>query len=159
MTERLASKTIWFDWLRDRAYDTVFHAGDTTQQFLWDAVYGPENTRQNSYTSRQICRQVRKGEVPFTRLEQSTFQKILKRHENEKLLDFWRHRSALLKHPNKKELVASYIKLEKQQRQKAKSQSHAEQREAKQQLEKQFREISSLKSAQASTSRHRKKQR
>lgn len=51
----------FLDTLRDWAYDTVLHVGDTASQFLWDVIAGPDEGRQQAYTTRQRAMQERKA--------------------------------------------------------------------------------------------------
>lgn len=100
-------KSIW-DRLRDAAYDTVFHAGDTAQTFLWDAVYGPSDVRSENFQKRQLGKQGRTTVKPLTKKQQNIFCKILKRGENERLIDYWKRQKAMLSIPDKLRMIEAY---------------------------------------------------
>lgn len=44
----------FFTKLRDFAYDTVFHVGDTVLQLTADLIHGPDNYWSGGYHKRQI---------------------------------------------------------------------------------------------------------
>jgi len=71
----------FFGWLRDGAYDTVFHVGDTAQNFMWDAVYGPNDNRNEKFHKRQLGKNGRRTRKPLTKKEQGVFCKILMRRK------------------------------------------------------------------------------
>lgn len=132
-------------WIRDRLYDTVFHVGDTTQEFLWDMFQGPNDARNQGYHSRILDSRHRRGQLPLTSTERLSFEKMMVRSEGERLTDYWRRKKALLDFPNKKALVSGFDALEKQ-KQKVSSQkeSVAKLQELKR-LEAEFRAIKNLK--------------
>lgn len=131
-------------WLRDRLYDTVFHVGDTAQNFLWDAVYGPSPKRSKKYHKRQIGRNNRNVEVPLTKEERMVFTKILERSNGEKLLDYWKRQRALLNYTDKQSLVHEYCKKERALEAAQKTENSLQRQKKIQQLEEQFRKIKHL---------------
>jgi len=134
----------FFGWLRDGAYDTVFHVGDTAQNFLWDAVYGSSDNRSQKYHSRQIDKHDRKSERPLTLEERTIFAKILKRSKGESLIIYWKRQKALLRYPNKLGLVHEYRQKEnKITKLKKKNQTVQAYKEIEK-LEKQFRNIQNV---------------
>lgn len=108
LNEETKPPPIW-GWVQDRLYDTVFHIGDTTQQFLWDMMQGPENPRQEGYVRRQSSRKERQGQPPLSKQQQQVFAEITQRQAGEGLLDFWKRRGSLLSAPNKPEIITSYL--------------------------------------------------
>ena len=134
-----------FDWIQNRLYDTVFHVGDTAQNFLWDVFQGPESNHSQGYHHRQLGKRQRQGETPLTSLEKQTFEKVLKRYPNEKLTHYWKRRKALLNHPDKKNLVHQYQAIERRKEQNSKTQSNQGQKAEQQKLEAEFRALTSIK--------------
>lgn len=134
-----------FDWLMDRAYDAVFHVGDTAQEFLWDVVKGPQDQRTAAYHSRILDSHHRRGEFPLTQQERQSFERMIVRSPDERQMDYWKRQKALLAFPNKKALVSGYMALEKQ-KQKLSSQKDSQKKAQElKRLEAEFREITSLK--------------
>lgn len=100
-------------WLRDRAYDAVFHLGDTALQFTADMIRGPESQRHDHYTGRQLRKQERKSSPatrqagkPLNYVERQAFQQMTKRKAGESLIEHWKRRKQLLQHPDKRQLIA-----------------------------------------------------
>jgi len=134
-----------FDWLRDRAYDTVFHVGDTTQNFLWDAVYGASDMRSEKFHKRQLEKNARKTKKPLTKKEQGVFCKILKRGENEGLLEYWKRQKTLLNFPDKLRLIEKYRLKETKLAGLMKDYNNSTHRQKEiEKVEKQFRKIQSV---------------
>jgi len=131
-----------FGWLRDRAYDTVFHVGDTAQNFLWDAVYGPNDLRSEKFHKRQLGKNARKSKKALTKNEQGIFCKILKRGENEGLLEYWKRQKALLSFPDKLRLIEKYrLKESKLERLMKDYGNSAHRQKEIEKVEKQFRKM------------------
>ncbi len=109
-------------WLRDRAYDTVFHTGDTALQFTADLVRGPGNIRHGPYIERQLGKQERKStppltiktkpEKPLNFSEKQVFTQMLRRQAGESVIEHWKRRKGLLKHPHKRQLISVEQKIE-----------------------------------------------
>jgi len=84
-------------WLRDHAYDTVFHVGDTALQFTADLIRGPDNMRHIPYIERQLGKQERKSapppttkikpEKPLSFSERQTFTQMLRRQAGESVIE------------------------------------------------------------------------
>lgn len=102
--------------IRDRLYDTVFHVGDTTQEFLWDIFQEPNDTRNQGYHSRILDSCHRRGDVPLTYTERLTFERMIVRSDGERLTDYWKRKKALLEFSNKRVLVSGLNALEKQKK-------------------------------------------
>ena len=104
--------------LRDFAYDTVFHVGDTALQFTADLIHGPDNywsggyhRRQSEKAERKNAKAIQKGEKPAPRLDagdRKVLDEMLKRQKNETTIEHWKRRKAMLDYPNKRELVDQY---------------------------------------------------
>jgi len=104
-------------WLRDRAYDTVFHVGDTALQFTADLIRGPDNMRHIPYIERQLGKQERKSappptnkikpEKPLSFSERQTFTQMMRRQAGESVIEHWKRRKELLKHPHKRQVIAT----------------------------------------------------
>ena len=137
--------------LRDQAYDVVYREGDTALQFLADLIRSPDEGRTEKYHSRELHRREKAGETPLTSEDKIIFQKILARHENEKVIDYWKRKKAFLAFPHKKDLVAQYRKLERRKERSDQLTASQEKREALQKLEEEFREITSLRYASQQT--------
>lgn len=133
-----------FDWLRDRSYDTVFHVGDTAQEFLWDVVQGPQVQRTGAYHSRILDSSRRRGELSLSFSERQSFEKMLSRTEGESIIEHWKRRKALLQFANKKALVSGYDALEKQKQKLSTQQNGQVKASELKKLETQFKEITSL---------------
>lgn len=110
-------------WLRDRAYDVVFHVGDTALQFTADMIRGPENSRHDSYAARQLQRQERKpmsalkaatAKKPLSFSEGQIFSEMLRRRNNESIIEHWKRRKDWLQHPHKRQLIAVEQKIERE---------------------------------------------
>lgn len=108
-------------WLRDRAYDAVFHVGDTALQFTADLIRGPDNARQGGYADRQLKMQDRKNppatqkakpEKALNYSEKQTFTQMMRRQVGENLIEHWKRRKSLIQHPHKRELIAVEQKVE-----------------------------------------------
>jgi len=108
-------------WLRNRAYDTVFHVGDTALQFTADLIRGPDNIRHDPYSERQLGKQERKTPPPTTKAkpekplsfsERQTFTQMMRRQAGESVIEHWKRRKELLKHPHKRQLIAVEQKVE-----------------------------------------------
>ena len=132
-------------WITDKLYDTVFHVGDTTQQFFWDMAYGPENSRTKEYNHRRLKQRERRGETPLTCSDKTVFEKILCRYEGERFTDYWKRKKILLAHSNKKGLVKQIVNVEQQKQKVSQIASSQKQKAQKEKLEKQFRDITSFK--------------
>ena len=104
--------------LRDLAYDTVFHVGDTALQFTADLIHGPDNywsggyhKRQSEKTERKNMKAIQKGGKPAPRLnagDHKVLDEMLKRQKNETIIEHWKRRKAMLDYPNKRELVEQF---------------------------------------------------
>lgn len=134
-------------WIRDRLYDTVFHVGATTQEFLWDMFQGPNDTRNQGYHSRILDSRHRRGELPLTSKERLSFDKMIVRAQGERQIDYWRRRRALLQFPNKKSLVSGYVALEKQKQKLINQKDSQEKAQALKKLDAEFHQITNLKYA------------
>ena len=108
-------------WLRDRAYDTVFHVGDTALQFTADLIRGPDNARHEPYIQRQLGKQERKNppeikktapEKPLNFSEKQAFTQMLRRQSGESIIEHWKRRKELLQHSDKHQLIATEQKIE-----------------------------------------------
>ena len=109
-------------WLRDRAYDAVFHAGDTALQFTADMIRGPESARHDHYTGRQLKKQERKLPAPaatntptakpLNYTERQAFLHMTERKAGESLIEHWKRRKQLLQHPDKRQLIEAEQKVE-----------------------------------------------
>jgi len=108
-------------WLRDRAYDTVFHVGDTALQFTADLIRGPDNIRHGPYSERQLGKQERKTLPPITKTkpekplsfsEKQVFTQMMRRQAGESVTEHWKRRKELLQHPRKRQLIATEQKIE-----------------------------------------------
>lgn len=108
-------------WLRDRAYDSVFHVGDTALQFTADLIRGPENGRHDGYADRQLKKQERKTapaikkakpEKPLNYSEKQTFAQMMRRQVGESLIEHWKRRKSLIQHPHKRGLITAEQKVE-----------------------------------------------
>ncbi len=142
-------------FLRDRAYDVVYREGDTALQFLADLIASPDEGRTEKYHSRELRRREKAGETPLTTEDKRVFQKILARHENEKVTHYWKRKKAFLAFPHKKDLVAQYRKLEKRKERSDQLTTSQEKRATRKKLEEEFRAITSLRYASQSTHRQR----
>ena len=67
-------------WLKTRAYDAVFHLGDTGLQFMADLIRGADNPRRSSYDARQTKRQERKS-PPTMKASTQKASRIQIRHQ------------------------------------------------------------------------------
>ncbi len=132
-------------WIVNRMYDTVFHIGDTTQNFLWDALRGTDNANSQPYHHRQLGKRHRQGETPLTTVEKQTFEKVLKRYSGEKLIEYWKRKKALLNHPDKKDLVRQYQAIERRKEQGSRARTNQEQKARQQKLEAEFRALTNIK--------------
>jgi len=113
-----------FNWLRDKAYDGVFHVGDTALQFTADIIRGSDHSRHDSYATRQMNRVERKQapkpkqvkpEKPLNFQEKAFFVEMMRRKENESVIDHWKRRKELLAHPQKRNLIQIEQKLNAEQ--------------------------------------------
>lgn len=102
-------------WLRDRAYDAVFHVGDTALQFTADLIRGSENIRHDHYAGRQLRKQERKTapaikqpkpEKPLSYDERKVFTLMMRRQAGESVTNHWKRRKEMLRHPHKRQLIA-----------------------------------------------------
>lgn len=110
-----------FEWFRDKAYDTVFHVGDTTLQFAADIIRGSDYSRHDKYVSRQVDRQERKQatpkvkqpkpEKPLNFQEKAIFVEMTRQKTNESIVEHWKRRKELLSHPQKRNLIQIEQKL------------------------------------------------
>jgi len=116
-----AQKRSFTAWLRDRAYDTVFHMGDTALQFTADLIRGPDNIRHGPYNERQLGKQERKTpplttktkpEKPLSFSEKQIFTQMMRRQLGESVIEHWKRRKELLQHPRKRQLIATEQKFE-----------------------------------------------
>jgi len=130
--------------MRDAAYDTVFHVGDTGMQFVADLIRGPENARQPSYEKRQLGKQERSGEKPIKLEERQLFSELLKRHHGEPLTLYWKRRKAHLASPDKASLVGQFRELRAGRKRAEDSGSEVAAEMKKRQLEAEFRKITQL---------------
>jgi len=128
---------------RDFTYDAVFHVGDTAQNFLWDAVYGPNDNRSRKYHTRQIDKHERKSERPLTLEERTIFAKILKRSKGESLIIYWKRQKALLRYPDKLGLVQEYRDKENKITKLKMKHKTVQQQNEVEKLEQQFKKINS----------------
>ncbi len=112
-------------WLRDRAYDTVFHVGDTALQFTADLIRGPENLRHDRYADRQLKMRERKPAPPTFKAkpkkslsfsERQIFTHMMRRQTGESVIEHWKRRKELLAHPHKRELIRAEQKVEAEAR-------------------------------------------
>ena len=110
------------EWFRDRAYDTIFHIGDTAFEFTADLIRGSEPHRSQGYTERQLDRQERKTEEkakkvapkpekPLNYDERQIFLELTGRREGESVIEHWKRRKELLAHPHKRELVQAHVNI------------------------------------------------
>ncbi len=136
--------SLW-ETFRDFSYDAVFHVGDTAQNFLWDAVYGPSDNRNQKYYSRQIDKHERKSERPLKLEERTIFAKILKRSNGESLIIYWKRQKALLRYPDKLGLVQEYRQKENKITKLKKEHQIVQAKKEIEKLERQFRKIQKLK--------------
>ena len=153
LNDKTKPPPIW-GWVQDRLYDTVFHVGDSTQEFLWSVAYGTDTDRSQAYQHRQLNRQERKGELPLTQEERLIFTEILKRYEGEKLLDYWKRQKALLNYPDKHALIEQHRQKQKAVDDIKKQQETIHTRQQIARLEEQFRAIVTTKH-HASNHQHR----
>ncbi len=133
--------------LRDAAYDTVFHVGDTGLQFVADLIHGPHNVRQNAYGNRQQSKQERTGEKPLKFEEKKLFTELLKRQDGERLTDFWKRRKAHLASASKPRLISQFRQLQIRREQIASESSKTLADQKRRKLEAEFRQIARFQSA------------
>ena len=112
------------EWLRNRAYDAVFHVGDTALQFTADLIRGYELHRHQSYTHRQLDRQERtqgihetrqvasNPEKPLNYSEKQAFLELTERMRDESVIEHWKRRKELLAHPHKRDLIEAHAKVQ-----------------------------------------------
>lgn len=132
---------IW-GWIQDRLYDTVFHIGDSAQQFLWDTMRGPENARHDGYVDRQLQRTQRQtNQKPLNFEERQAFAELLQRGANESLVEFWKRRKALLDHPDKRDLAEQALAVKANQAKAQSGEGKAQAATQQKQLEEEFRRI------------------
>lgn len=139
-------------FLRDGAYDTVFHVGDTGLQFTADVIRGPSDTRYGKYAYRQIESQQRKvskqqpkmqtREKPLKYNEKQAFTQIMKRQHGESVIEHWKRQKYLLSYPNKQKLVKESQQLNSKM--KASQKAHDTEK-----LAEQFRAITKEKNSQS----------
>ena len=131
--------------LRDFAYDTVFHVGDTALQFTADLIHGPDNYWSGGYHKRQLNKSERAEQKRATKQkgtprplnieEREVFTSLLTRQKSETIIEHWKRRKRLLAHPNKRELIREINAVSNQVKNTDKPQDKAK-------LEAQFRKLS-----------------
>ena len=131
--------------LRDLAYDTVFHVGDTALQFTADLIHGPDNYWSGGYYKRQFNKSERAEQKrakkqkattrPLSIEERKVFTSLLKRQNSETTIEHWKRRKRLLAHPYKRELIRKINAVSNQVNNTEKPQDKAK-------LEAQFRKLS-----------------
>ena len=157
--------------LRESSYDTVFHVGDAALQFTGDLIRGPDHGRYDAYAHRQIDRSerqtTRKAEMAAARRtararaqsaraslrfeEKKTFAKMMQREKGESIVEHWKRQKALLKAPDKRQLVQHYERLQAKLDTTQKAHDRAK-------LEAEFRQVARASAAQSQTLGQRQEQ-
>lgn len=102
-----AQKPGIFSWMRDRAYDFVYHEIGTGLDFVGDLFRGPSGYSQSLHRQAERAQARTPTAKPLTKAEQTQFAAMLKRQPPEGQVDYWKRKKALLRHPDKKALVAA----------------------------------------------------
>ena len=101
-----AQKPGIFSWMRDRAYDFVYYEIGTGLDFVGDLFRGPSGYSQSLHRQAEKVQKRTPIAKPLTKAEQAAFATMLKRQPSEGQVDYWKRKKALLRHPDKKALVA-----------------------------------------------------
>jgi hypothetical protein len=109
MTDRprdlFALKPNIFSWLRDRAYDLVYHEGGAILDFVGDLIRGPSGYTQSLERQTRKAETRLKPEKPLSARETQAFAAMLRRQEGEEQIAYWKRKKALLRHPDKRALL------------------------------------------------------
>ena len=102
-----AKKPGIFAWMRDRAYDFVYYEIGAGLDFLGDLFRGSSGYSQSLHRQAEKAQTRTPTTKPLTKTEQAVFAALLKRQPSEGEVAYWKRKKALLRHPDKKALVAA----------------------------------------------------
>lgn len=100
-----APKPGLFSWMRDRAYDFVYHEIGAGLDFVGDLFRGPSGYSESLHRQASKAHGRTPTAPPLTISEQRAFADMLHRRAGEGQVAYWKRKKALLNHPDKKALL------------------------------------------------------